>query len=1545
MFRRSRFERLLSRPRSGGQRLRRGLRRRQQENSHDQLGFETLEVRCLLAIDVLSSPLAASQSTEVAFSAVAPAEPQGGEILAGEPFPLEDTFFLNSNPSSLRNIYLDFDGHITTGTLWNTDYSIASIDSSPYDSDGVPYDAEGNPSFSDSELMEIQRIWERVVEDFRPFDVNVTTEDPGIDSLRLGGASPEYGVRVVMTDDNFVGPGVGGIAYLNSFDWTSDTPAFSFNDGEKNAAETASHEVGHTVGLRHDGRFPPDEEYYAGHGVGSTSWGAIMGGAFTPNVTQWSQGEYPFADNPQDDLAQITEYLSYMPDDHGSTMATASDLNREDYFVFSGEGVIEQNTDVDYFKFSTDGGSIDFQIDPFYRGPNLDIGATIYDVFGVEVDTSSPEDDLGASFSSDLAPGEYYLAIEGTGRIGEGSDFGYTDYGSLGYYSIEITQPTSVKGIDLLTNGLELLEPTQSLGGAVVASLEFTTLNRGDRASGDFGMSFYLSEDEIIDPATDVLLTLHPFDPNYDETQPGVYAVDGGIAAGADLTDTVYVTVPNLDPFETDDSYYIGLVSDVSSEVVEVSEINNSSNGETIDLAHVRYRSVLESFNLDTEPVGWTTEGEWQFGVPTGQGGELFGNADPTSGATGSNVFGVDLDGDYDLFVGGPWYLTTAAMDFSGYFNVAMEFQRWLNLDFQDHIYGSIEVSNDGETWTTVFENPEVDAIIDEEWTTVEYDISAVADDQSEVYVRWGYQVNVDAFPYSGWNLDDINFLGSPVDSLTGQIQGTVWGDVNADGDRDPEDLGLEDWLVFLDENNNGVRDSETNQIGSFDLSIALPDESTTTTTLDVSSVPGAIDSLTVLLDISHLNVADLDVFLVSPSGTRVELFTDVGSSGNNFVGTMLDDAASTPINFASAPFTGTFSPEGSLSDFVGEDPTGLWTLEITDDNAGTSGTLDGWALTFDTSEYSMLTDGDGNYSFTGLFPDFYQVIAESRPDWTRIVPSDTSFLNAPAIAGETIAGNDFAFDAESGISGYLWHDEDGNGLKNGQESFLEGQIVFVDVDGNGEFSIAYSDFESSEVPVEILDLATVTSTILVEDDDLTILDVNATLDISHTYDGDLSVFLISPSGTRVELFSNIGATGSGFLNTTLDDEASQLISDAGSPYTGTFRPLGSLADFLETDSDPKGTWTLEVTDVAGGDTGTLHNWSLSLGTGSEPFAVTDSNGEYSIDGILPGQYQVRQILQDNWFQTHPLSPAEPVQTEPNSTQEGVNFGSRQAPAADFDGDFRVTGFDFLILQRGYGTGSTRAEGDTNEDSLVNGLDLDTWESEYPQNIPAEGVVALAPTADFDQDNLITGLDFLSIQREVNSGQVSGELLHDWESEYLANAGSESIEVEEAGQAVFEPAYVQSSNSVQEVSVVAEYESSAIESSTPAKVFDTPSSVVFQTNSSGAVAQETPQTSQPGSNFGRELLAFAPLSSLMTSPTVRGLLDTFDSETNPAGVFSIETLSSSVEANFGTPLDEVFADGDSGFRFGSGEDEGDWLVAVSADQAEAEFDELWRDWI
>ncbi|MDJ0669663.1 MAG: M12 family metallo-peptidase, partial [Microcystis sp. M53598_WE2] len=401
------------------------------------------------------------------------------ETLKGLPLPALDltkTFSLNSLPGANHTIYLDFNGHTTTGTAWNTYSGKSSIVTPAFDLDG------NTAAFSTSELERIQYIWQRVVEDFSPFNVNVTTQEPTLDRLiKSSTTDTAWGVRVAIGGSSYdwFGAGAGGVAYVGSFNWNSDTPTFVFStqtlSDEKYTADAISHEVGHTLGLSHDGRTIPSEEYYDGHGSGETGWGPIMGSGYYQNLTQWSKGEYLAANNTEDDLAIITTNngFGYRVDDTGNTLATAKALTVSGTAV-SSSGIIERNTDVDFFSFTTGAGPISLTVTPSGRSPNLDILAQLYNASGVLVASSNPADFLAASISATVGAGTYYLKVDGVGK-GDPLGTGYTDYGSLGQYAITGSISSGTKSISIAktTDGNE--------AGSV--SSVFTLTRAGDLSS------------------------------------------------------------------------------------------------------------------------------------------------------------------------------------------------------------------------------------------------------------------------------------------------------------------------------------------------------------------------------------------------------------------------------------------------------------------------------------------------------------------------------------------------------------------------------------------------------------------------------------------------------------------------------------------------------------------------------------------------------------------------------------------------------------------------------------------------------------------------------------------------------------------------------------------------------------------------------------------------------------------------------------------------------------------------------------------------------
>ena len=189
---------------------------------------------------------------------------------------------------------------------------------------------------------------------------------------------------------------------------------------------------------------------------------------------------------------------------------------------------------------------------------------------------------------------------------------------------------------------------------------------------------------------------------------------------------------------------------------------------------------VVYSFPMDVNP-GWTTEGLWAFGTPTGGGSH---GRDPTGGYTGANVCGYNLAGDYTNNMTVARYLTTGELNCAHLSGTTLRFRRWLAVEGSGHDLATIQVSPDGTTWTTVWQNPA--AVISETaWSLQTYDLSAVADGQSAVRVRWGMGPTDASVTYPGWNIDDVEIIGV----VNFSCQGIPAGDVNGDGVVDGRDI------------------------------------------------------------------------------------------------------------------------------------------------------------------------------------------------------------------------------------------------------------------------------------------------------------------------------------------------------------------------------------------------------------------------------------------------------------------------------------------------------------------------------------------------------------------------------------------------------------------------------------------------------------------------------------------------------------------------------------------------------------------------------------
>lgn len=331
----------------------------------------------------------------------------------------------------------------------------------------------------------------------------------------------------------------------------------------------------------------------------------------------------------------------------------------------------------------------------------------------------------------------------------------------------------------------------------------------------------------------------------------------------------------------------------------------------------------------------------------------------------------------------------------------------------------------------------------------------------------------------------------------------------------------------------------------------------TNPTTVSIASVPllGVIGAGATLdavdIDITHTFDSDLDISLVSPSGTVLNLSDDNGGSDDNYTLTTFSDGAGTNITAGSAPFTGTFAPEGGTfaATFAGECITGDWELRVTDDAGGDTGTLNNFQITF-------TTDG----------------VACPLP-----------------------------YACMSAAVGY---DGDSVGDPIPQGGGTSGPFV-------------------SNINVPVAGVIGVTAAI-----------ESVELDLTHTFDGDLDISLVSPGGVELNLSDDNGSTGDDYTGTVFEDGGAD-ITLGSAPFTGTFEPEGGTFSSAFDGESIMGDWELRIIDDAGGDSGTFLGVTLNICTdGPGPPMMVDCQ-EYvsadvpqAIDSALPDAVATVEVTQ-----------------------------------------------------------------------------------------------------------------------------------------------------------------------------------------------------------------------------------------------------------------------------------------------------------------------------
>ena len=131
--------------------------------------------------------------------------------------------------------------------------------------------------------------------------------------------------------------------------------------------------------------------------------------------------------------------------------------------------------------------------------------------------------------------------------------------------------------------------------------------------------------------------------------------------------------------------------------------------------------------------------------------------------------------------------------------------------------------------------------------------------------------------------------------------------------------------------------------------SLAVMSQDTAYSTINVASPLYAFELHSVVIDsLYHVFNSDLDIYLIAPNGSRIELTSDNGTNSDNYIATRFIPTAPVSIISGFGPFTGDYLPEQSFSMLSGS-ANGTWTLEVIDDSPGDDGTLKGWTINMKT--------------------------------------------------------------------------------------------------------------------------------------------------------------------------------------------------------------------------------------------------------------------------------------------------------------------------------------------------------------------------------------------------------------------------------------------------------------------------------------------------------------------------------------------------------------------------------------------------------------------
>ncbi len=307
-------------------------------------------------------------------------------------------------------------------------------------------------------------------------------------------------------------------------------------------------------------------------------------------------------------------------------------------------------------------------------------------------------------------------------------------------------------------------------------------------------------------------------------------------------------------------------------------------------------------------------------------------------------------------------------------------------------------------------------------------------------------------------------------------------------------------------------------------------------------TVPDAFTAtdLTVTVNLTSPDLSSLRLTLVAPDGTTVPLVPLGGLQGTNLTGAVFSDSAMWPVDYGSAPYTGTFRPVGgAFSNLVGKSVYGTWRLVVFNVGPLTSGRLVGWTLGATTPDFNLTLNDSASH----------QTVVFDRPIRTSSFTAD-DVLQIMGPTGSLLGPQ------------YFQSDKSGQAIPAPPSSTVPGVL---------ESTLTIPTYLGG-----------------------TFVASNLTVSLGLTFPNlsGLRIDLVAPDGvTIVPLVLAGGLQGANLTGTVFDDSAARTITNGTAPYTGAFRPSGGSLSSLV--GNLQGIWRLRITNTAARTVGTLTGWSL----------------------------------------------------------------------------------------------------------------------------------------------------------------------------------------------------------------------------------------------------------------------------------------------------------------------------------------------------------------